>query len=77
MTGECNAALDCHEQFSTINRKLDKLDEAIRGNGHPGILMRLDRLERSEIARGRMFWIVTGSAAALILKSVMTPFLGG
>ena len=34
----------CKGEFASIHGKLDKLDEAIRGNGKPGIQRRLDRL---------------------------------
>ncbi len=41
----------CKGQFDSIHVKLDKLDEAIRGNGKPGIQLRLDRLESAEATR--------------------------
>ena len=49
-------------EFAAINVKLDRLDEAIRGNGKPGIQLRLGRLEASEKSRAHLIWIILGSA---------------
>ena len=55
----------CERQFESIHRKLDRLDEAIRGtpgNGrHPGILLRLDRLEQSAARQSKLIWLIVGS----------------
>jgi hypothetical protein len=44
---DCDSHYDrvCKGEFAELHAKLDKLDEAIRGNGKPGIQLRLDRLE--------------------------------
>jgi len=60
----------CKGEFAAIHAKLDRLDEAIRGNGRPGILLRLDRLEAVEAVRSRLLWIVAGSAASLAAATV-------
>ena len=52
----------CKDEFVLVHTKLDKLDEAIRGNGKVGITTRLDRLERSEAVRSKLLWIITASA---------------
>ena len=39
----------CKDEFGSVHTKLDKLDEAIRGNGKVGITTRLDRLEQIEV----------------------------
>jgi len=52
----------CKEEFAQIQEKLDRLDEAIRGNGEPGLKTRIDRLERSETTRSRLLWLIAGSA---------------
>ncbi len=36
----------CKGEFGELHAKLDRMDEAIRGNGKPGIQLRLDRLEQ-------------------------------
>ncbi len=52
----------CKAEFSSVHDKLDRLDEAIRGNGKPGIQRRLDRLESAEAIRSKLLWIITGAA---------------
>jgi hypothetical protein len=60
----------CKGEFSSINVKLDKLDEAIRGNGKPGIQLRLDRLESSQAIRSRLVWLIAGAAVTLAVGAV-------
>ena len=65
----------CKGQFASIHAKLDRLDEAIRGNGKAGIQVRLDRLESAEMVRGKLLWIiacatVTG-AASLVWRLIL------
>ena len=48
----------CKGEFQSIHTKLDKMDEAIRGNGRPGIQTRLDRLERLQ----NFIWFLCGAA---------------
>jgi len=48
--------------FEVIHRKLDRLDEAVRGNGKPGILVRLDRLEQDAKRQSRLVWLIVGAA---------------
>ena len=55
----------CKGEFGQIHVKLDRLDEAIRGNGRPGIQLRLDRLEAAEAIRSKLLWIIAGSTVAL------------
>ena len=55
----------CKGEFASIHAKLDRLDEAIRGNSKPGIQLRLDRLESAEATRSRLLWIIAGSAVTL------------
>ena len=66
----------CKPEFEEINRKLDQLDEAIRGNGKPGIQIRLDRLENAEAKRGRIVWLIVGVAMALVARSVWGQIFG-
>jgi len=66
----------CKPQFDSIHTKLDKLDEAIRGNGKPGILVRLDRLESAEMTRSRLLWIIAGSTVTLAVGAVWNLVFG-
>jgi len=60
----------CKGEFASIHVKLDRLDEAIRGNGKPGIQLRLDRLEAAEAIRGKLLWIIAGSVVTLALSAL-------
>lgn len=73
-TDECDCA--CHREFAAIHAKLDRLDEAIRGNGRLGILLRLDRLESAEAMRSKLLWIITVSVLSLALAAVWKLVIG-
>lgn len=66
----------CKGEFASIHAKLDKLDEAIRGNGKPGIQLRLDRLESAEAIRSRLLWIIAGSTVTLAVGVVWKLVFG-
>ena len=66
----------CKGEFASIHKKLDKLDEAIRGNGKPGIQLRLDRLENSEAKRSRLLWLIGGAAATLAVGTAWKLIFG-
>ena len=66
----------CKGEFAAIHAKLDRMDEAIRGNGKPGIQLRLDRLEASEKSRSRLIWIITGAAVTLAASSIWQHIFG-
>jgi len=73
----CNDQYDrCKGEFGSINVKLDRLDEAIRGNGRPGIQLRLDRLEAAEAIRSKLLWIIAGSTVALACGAVWKIIFG-
>ena len=67
----------CRGEFAELHAKLDKLDEAIRGNGKPGIQLRLDRLESAEATRSRLLWIIAGSTVTLALGAIWKLIIGG
>jgi len=68
----------CKEEFGAMHTKLDKMDEAIRGNGKPGIQTRLDRLEQDAAVRSKLLWLIAGSsitgAISLVFAVVMQFF---
>ncbi|HPD17400.1 MAG TPA: hypothetical protein PLE19_20880 [Planctomycetota bacterium] len=66
----------CKGEFSAIHTKLDRLDEAIRGNSKPGIQLRLDRLEAAEAVRSKLLWIIAGSTVTLALGAVWKIIFG-
>ena len=68
-------------QFESIQRKLDRLDEAIRGtagNGSkPGILVRLDRLEQDAKRQSRLIWLIAGSLITALGSALVAWLLTG
>ena len=66
----------CKGEFASVHAKLDRLDEAIRGNSKPGIQLRLDRLEAVEAVRSRLLWIIAGSTVTLALGAVWKLIFG-
>ncbi len=75
---ECTGQYErvCKGEFAAVNAKLDRLDEAIRGNSKPGIQLRLDRLEAAEAVRSRLLWIIAGSTVTLALGAVWKIIFG-
>jgi hypothetical protein len=68
----------CKDEFGSIHVKLDKLDEAIRGNGKVGITTRLDRLEQDAAVRSKLLWLIAGSSitgALSLAFAVVLQFL--
>ena len=66
----------CEREFEEIHRKLDRLDEAIRGNGRPGIAVRLDRLEQDAKRQGKLVWLIVG-VAITALGSALVAWITG
>ena len=66
----------CKGEFASIQTKLDRMDEAIRGNGKPGIQIRLDRLESAATKRSRVLWMVAGSVVTLAVAAVWRLVVG-
>jgi len=66
----------CEREFGEIHRKLDRLDEAIRGNGRPGIIVRLDRLEQDAKRQSKLIWLIVGSAVTAF-ASVLVAWVTG
>lgn len=46
------------EKIETIDGKVDQLVHAIIGNGKPGLMTRIDRIEQSERFKNRVLWAV-------------------
>ena len=67
----------CKCEFASMHAKLDRLDEAIRGNGKPGIQLRLDRLEAAEATRSRLLWIIAAAVVSLAVAAVWKLVIGG
>ena len=72
MTEHCDNEKHCQQQFDILFEKLDRLDEAIRGNGKPGIIVRLDRLEQSAKSQAKIIWLLVGAVAAGLTTAITT-----
>jgi len=60
----------CKSEFAELHRKLDRIDEALRGNGRPGLQMRMDRLEQDRLGRSRFFWLAMGTVGTCAATAV-------
>ncbi len=67
----------CKNELREIHAKLDLLDVAIRGNGKPGIQVRLDRLEVAQATRSRLLWIIAAATVTLAVGAVWKLIFGG
>ena len=67
----------CKSEFSELHVKLDRMDEAIRGNGKPGIQLRLDRIEQDSKRQARLVWLIVGAAVTLAVSSAWQAVFGG
>ncbi len=63
-------------RLDAIERKLDRIDESIRGNGTPGINVRLDRLEQSARRQSRMIWLIVGAMATTGTSTLINWIVG-
>ena len=61
----------CKGEFAEINRKLDLVDEAIRGNSKIGLKGRMDRLEILVSQWAKVVWIAVG---ALVVTCIAMLF---
>ena len=64
------------KHFEVIHAKLDRLDEAIRGNGKPGIMIRLDRLEQDAKRQARLVWLIVGATVVAAVSSIFQWIAG-
>ena len=55
------------DAFGRVCRKLDRIDAMLRGNGGPGVLVRVDRLELRDRMRSKALWLVSSIAVTLIV----------
>ena len=73
---ECSQFEQCQNQLESIHRKLDRLDEAIRGNGKPGILIRLDRLEQDAKRQAKLIWLIVGAVITALASGIVAWVAG-
>lgn len=63
-------------EFNRICGKLDRIDALLRGNGGPGALVRLERLELRERMRGKAVWLISSIGLTMVVLLVWKLFLG-
>ena len=69
---ECASQFEqCQNHFEGIHSKLDRLDEAVRGNGRPGITVRLDRLEQDARRQGKLIWLIVGAVVTASMSGIV------
>jgi len=73
---ECSQFEQCQSQFESIHRKLDRLDEAVRGNGKPGIQLRLDRLEQDAKRQSKLIWLIIGAVITALASGIVAWVAG-
>jgi len=75
---DCSEQYDniCKAEFAELHRKLDRIDESLRGNGRPGIQTRLDRVERERLGRSRLFWLAMGTVCTCAATAVAMLIAG-
>lgn len=73
---DCTQFEHCQNQFESIHKKLDRLDEAIRGNGKPGIQLRLDRLEQDAKRQSKLIWMIVGAVITAVASGIVAWITG-
>ena len=73
---ECNQFEQCQGHFESIHNKLDRLDEAVRGNGRPGIQLRLDRLEQDAKRQAKLTWLIVGAVITALASGIVAWVAG-
>lgn len=73
---ECNQFEQCQGHFESIHDKLDRLDEAVRGNGRPGIQLRLDRLEQDAKRQSKLTWLIIGATVTALASGLVAWVTG-
>ena len=66
----------CKDEFAGLHTKLDTMDVALRGNGKPGIQVRLDRLEQERISRSKVTWFIIGCITT-VAGSIVSAWIRG
>lgn len=54
-------------EFGRVCGKLDKLDSLLRGNGGPGVLVRIEKLELRDRIRSKVLWLVSSLVLTLLV----------
>lgn len=55
------------EAFSRVCTKLDKIDALLRGNGGPGVLVRVEKLELRDRIWSKALWLIPPVVVTLLV----------
>lgn len=59
------------ERLTVMDEKLDKLIHSVEGNGRPGLLLRVDRVEQKERLARWAIAIVIGTVLIEVVQRIM------
>jgi len=57
--------------LATQDKTLGKLDAAVNGNGRPGVLVRVDRVERITGGLTRAVWLLAAAVVSAAVKLIV------
>jgi hypothetical protein len=60
--------------LATQDRTLGRLDAAVNGNGRPGVVSRVDAVERTVGALTRATWLLATAAATAAMRLIFSRF---
>ncbi len=60
--------------LATQDRTLNKLDESVNGNGKPGLVLRVDRIERLAGSLVKAVWLLGAAAVTSVGRLVIERF---
>jgi len=70
----CRFSDECHREFKQTREAIQRIDEAIRGNGKPGLVTRMTLVEDTISSMKKLMWLVIGTAittvGGLLLKII-------
>src|SRR5439155_19831012 len=61
-------------KLATQDRTLSKLDTAVHGNGRPGMLTRVDRVERITGGLTKAVWLLAAALVSVAVKIIVEHF---
>lgn len=63
-------------EFARVCKKLDGIDSLLRGNGGPGVLVRVEKLELRERIRSKVVWLISSIMLSMVALLTWKLFLG-
>ncbi len=63
------------DEFSRVCMKLDKIDALLRGNGGPGVLVRVEKLELRERLQSKVVYLFSSIVVSMAVLLIWKLFL--